>query len=107
MNSQEQKTHRTVTEALDKRLTDVETVVAALDDRVSDVVRTTLTSLREERANRFSLADELRTAIGQERTHRLQLAEQQRAYVDRGDKPHDAFRARTWRERWRWLLRGT
>lgn len=107
MNSQEQKTHKTVTDALGKRLTDVETVVAAVDDRVAEVARLTLASVREERTARERLGEELRASICQERTHRLQLAEEQRAYVDRGDKPHDAFRGRTWRARWRWLLRGT
>lgn len=107
MNSREQQSHRTVTAALDKRLTDVETVVAAIDERVSRAAESTLNSVIAERNARVKLADEVRAAVSQERTHRLQLAQEQRAYVDRGDKPHDAFRGRTWRERWRWLLKGT
>lgn len=107
MNSHEQQSHRRVTDALAKRLADVETVVEALDQRLSTAAAATLASVREERTARQQLGEQLRTAIGEERTHRLQLAEQQRAYVDRGDKPHDAFRGRSWRARWRWLLKGT
>lgn len=106
MNGTEQKAHTRITDDLGKRLDNVETVLAALDDRVSGVAAATLASAREERAAREQALGRVRDLINEERTHRLKLAEEQRAYVDRGDKPNDVFRTRPFRGRLRWLIRG-
>lgn len=105
MNGTEQKAHTKVTDGLDARLTTVEEVLTALDERVSAVAK----AAKAEIAVALQQADaKTRELVGEERTHRLTLAQEQRAYVDRGDKPADVFRDRT-RTGWgrlTWLIRG-
>lgn len=68
MNATEQRTHRTVTLALDERLGNVETVVTGLANYVEKV------------------RDDGRAALGIEKTDRLALALEQRGYVDTEDR---------------------
>lgn len=93
MNPAKQLAHRIVTQGLDARLTNLETVVEAWDHALEKTVRATQASVSEER------------------TARLRMAGEQRTYVDRGDKPADVFldtlRTRSFWGRLRFLLLGT
>lgn len=78
MNGTEQKAHQRVTDALDKRLGDLELIVTALDERVSAIALAARTEIA-------AAERDARELINAERTHRLNLAKEQRTYVDGRD----------------------
>ena len=90
MNSTEQRERFTAVSRVEKRLDDVEIVLAGLVE-----------ALKTERDQRMRADD-------QERTHRLDLAREQRAYVDDSDhRLRASFAEFRWSPvwaRWRWLL---
>ena len=95
MNPKEQKDHASRVQVLDKRLESAEALIAEVDARLSGLARAAIAGDEEEARQR-------QAAIDAAMAETMALLEVLRLHV----ASLRAWRARSWRGRWAWLLRG-